>query len=148
MTHPYIIKMLVAALLLHITVSLSAQHRIIYSYDAAGNRTKKEIVTEPQKAPGNRQNAPRGRNNTGFTGRHDAEIHAQDDGRCIVTSIKGLTTGDRCHIEMYSALGAMVMRRDAGNGITVLDMDNMQSGVYLLRVAINDEAKTWKITKK
>lgn len=148
MSYSYIIKLLATGVLLNITVSLSAQHKIRYSYDAAGNRTKKELVIEPQKAPDNRQNVPPNHNNTGFTGRCNAEIYIEDDGCRIVTSIKGLTKGDRCHIEMYSAQGAMVMRRNAENGITMLDLANMQSGVYLLRVTINDEAKTWKITKR
>ncbi len=48
-------KILMVAVLYTSALSLSAQNKIRYSYDAAGNRIKREIVIEPQKAPENSQ---------------------------------------------------------------------------------------------
>lgn len=101
-----------------------------------------------RKAPENRQRAQKGRTGTFPDDRYKADITMDKEGICIVASISGIATGDRCHIEMYSAQGALVMRRDAGNGSTMLDIAGMQTGVYLLKITINDNCKTWKITKK
>lgn len=141
-------KTLVITVLFSVTLSLSAQNKIRYSYDAAGNRTNREIVIEPQKAPEAPHKAPRGKNNRGFDGKYTAGIHNNDDGNRIVASVDGLKTDDRCRIDMYSVQGELVMQRDMDNGSTVIDMGSMQNGVYLMRITINGMSETWKITKK
>ena len=65
-----------------------------------------------------------------------------------MASVNGLKTDDRCRIDMYSVQGELVMQRDMDNGSTVIDMGNMQNGVYLMRITINGMSETWKITKK
>lgn len=141
-------KTLAFTLLFSVTLSMSAQNKIKYSYDAAGNRTKREIVIKPQKSPEAPHKAPRGKNNRGFDGKYTADIHNNDDGNRIVASVNGLNTDDRCRIDMYSVQGELVMQRDMDNGSTVIDMGNMQNGVYLMRITINGMSETWKITKK
>lgn len=145
---PNIPKMIVVTVLFSVTLSLSAQNKIRYSYDAAGNRTKREIVIEPQKAPEAPHKAPGGKNNRGFDGKYTADIHNNDGGNRIVASINGLKAGERCRIDMYSVKGELVMRHDMDNGSTVIDMGCMQNGVYLMRITINGMSETWKITKK
>lgn len=141
-------RTLVFTLLFSVTLSMSAQNKIRYSYDAAGNRTKREIVIEPQNAPETPHKAPRGKNNRGFDGKYTADIHNNDDVNRIVASVDGLKAGDRCRIDMYSVQGELVMQHDMDNGSTVIDMGRMQNGVYLMRITINGMSETWKITKK
>lgn len=148
MTFTNIKMRLIIAVMLTIATSLSAQNKIKYSYDAAGNRTKKEIVIEPDKTPENKLNSPINRNKNGFSDRYKTEIHADNERKRIVTSIKGITTGDKCHIEMLSTNGALIMRYNTKNGNAVIDMTNMQDGIYLLKITINRETNTWKIIIK
>ncbi|WP_288318304.1 T9SS type A sorting domain-containing protein [Xylanibacter caecicola] len=141
-------KTIVVTVLFSVTLSLSAQNNIRYSYDAAGNRIKREIVIEPQKVPENSQKAPKGRNGNDFGGKYTADIRTDNNGSRIVTSIKGLTAADKCHIEIYSAHGALMMRCDMNGGSAVTEMSGMQDGVYLMRITVNGMSNTWKITKK
>lgn len=143
-----ILKVLAIALLFSATQSLSAQNKIKYSYDAAGNLVKREVLIEPQKAPENQQRAPEGGTATSFDGKHKADIHLDKGGDCIVASISGLTTGDKCFIEMFSTQGALVMRYNGSNGDTALDIGWMQTGVYLLKIEINGKFRTWKVTNR
>lgn len=89
-----------------------------------------------------------GRAESGFGGKYNAELKTDEAGSSIVASVSGMAAGDRCSIELFTLQGALVMRRDGGNGDTVLDIAGMQTGVYLVKIEINGQYKSWKVTKR
>ena len=82
----------------------SAQDRIGYSYDAAGNRVKREIVMPIPKAMAKQQTfAADGQAFTDMLRDHTVKIYPNPTEGALQVSISGLTGTDKCSLGVYTS---------------------------------------------
>lgn len=127
----------------------SAQDRIGYSYDASGNRVKREIVMPVPKAMAKQQNFSS--DNQSFSDMlrdHSIKIYPNPTKGALQVSISGLTGTDKCSLEVYTAQGAQVLTENVKTDNVDINISNQPNGVYLLQITINGKSTTWKIVKQ
>ena len=127
----------------------SAQDRIGYSYDAAGNRVKREIVMPVPKAMAKQQTfAADGQAFTDMLRDHTVKIYPNPTEGALQVSISGLTGTDKCSLGVYTSQGAQVLTENVKSDHVDINISNQPAGVYLLRITIKNHSTTWKIIKK
>ena len=127
----------------------SAQGTIGYSYDAAGNRVKREIVMPVPKAMAKQQTfAADGQAFTDKLRDHTVKIYPNPTEGALQVSISGLTGTDKCSLGVYTSQGAQILTENVKSDHVDINISNHPAGVYLLRITINNHSTTWKIIKK
>lgn len=127
----------------------SAQGAIGYSYDAAGNRVKREIVMPVPKAMSKQQAfAVDGQPFTDMLRSHTVKIYPNPTEGALQVRISGLTVTEKCSLGVYTAQGARILTEDVKTDHVDIDISNRPVGIYLLRITINNQSTTWKIIKK
>ena len=127
----------------------SAQDRIGYSYDASGNRIKREIVMQVPKAMAKQQNFFS--DNQSFSDMlhdHSIKIYPNPTKGALRICISGLKGTDKCSLEVYTTLGVQILVKKVDTDNFDIDISNQPNGVYLLRITINETATTRKIVKQ
>ena len=125
------------------SIATSAQSRIGYSYDAAGNRIKREIVM-------NRHQAKQSPSKSYEDMLSDKKIHIYPnptEGHLKV-EIQGYSENDQCCFALYDMTGKQLLQTEASGSFTELDLTNKENGYYVLHITINNETTNWKIIKK
>lgn len=126
-----------------------AQVRIGYSYDAAGNRIKREIVMQTPNAKAGRQSF--GSDAPAFSDmlcKHAVRIYPNPTDGILKVCFSGLGKTDKCSLGIYTAKGERVMAIEAASDNTEVNISSQPTGIYLLRITINNSSSTWKIIKK
>jgi len=127
----------------------SAQDRIGYSYDASGNRLKREIVMSAPKAMAKQQNfAVDSHAFTDMLRDHTVKTYPNPTEGALQVSISGLTGTDKCSLGVYTAQGAQVLTENVKTDNIDINISNQPNGVYLLQITINGRSTTWKIVKQ
>lgn len=126
-----------------------AQNKIGYSYDAAGNRIKREIVmsnpkTMVRKRPADNQDKTYSDRLNG----HSVQIQSNPTQGTLRINILGKEDTDRCKLEIYSMKGIQIMKNEMKGDIMDVDISNQPAGVYILKITINGNSTTWKIIKE
>ena len=125
-----------------------AQDRIAYSYDAAGNRVKREIVMLNSKAMAKQQIFSQEEQSLSeVVNDKSIKISANATSGILTISIPNLKSTDRCSLKIYSAKGMLILNEDIRTSSLDFDLSNHPAGIYLLRVSVNNTPTTWKITK-
>lgn len=127
----------------------SAQDRIGYSYDASGNRIKREIVMQVPKAMAKQQNFSS--DNQSFSDMlhdHSIKIYPNPTKGALRICISELKGTDKCSLEVYTTLGVQILVKKVETDNFDIDISNQPNGVYLLRITINERATTWRIVKQ
>ena len=134
---------------LFIMLILSLNHgygqRVQFSYDEAGNRTKRELVSIQEV---NRQDKKIQKFLTGNGLDRDITIETDKYSNMIHINAKGLTLQEEYNIAMYSIAGYLVLESQLTSaGYAEVDISHLPKGVYVLVVTNGTESKAWKITK-
>lgn len=125
-----------------------AQNRIEYSYDAAGNRIKREIVISATRAMAKEQAVDSLNLYSDKLNEHAVKIYPNPTRGALRVSISGLRSADECQIGVYSTHGAQIMLTAVNTDNVDIDISNQPTGIYLLKITINKKSTTWKIIKK
>lgn len=142
-------KFLLLFYLALLPVVSSAQDRIGYSYDASGNRVKREIVMPVPKAMAKQQNFSS--DNQSFSDMlrdHSIKIYPNPTKGALRICISGLKGTDKCSLEVYTTQGMQILAEKLKTDNTDINISNQPNGVYLLQITINGKSTTWKIVKK
>ncbi len=144
--------LLLYLLLLPILFSFG-QDKIGYAYDAAGNRVKREIVLPVRKTKSKHGTAkPVSHDLSDRLSGHTVTVSPDPSGGSVTVRLSNLSASDRCTVAAYTTQGAAVFSSQlvAGNGYAVarVDLSRQPAGVYLLKITINDNTSTWKVTRK
>ena len=137
------------AILTLLPVVSSAQGRIGYSYDAAGNRVKRQIIMPVPKTMAKQQNFSS--DNQSFSDMlcyHSVKIYPNLSKGVLKICIFGLKDSDKCSLGVYTTQGVQILAKKIKTDNTDVDISNQPNGVYLLQIAINGKSTTWKIVKK
>ena len=137
------------AILTLLPVVSSAQGRIGYSYDAAGNRVKRQIIMPVPKTMAKQQNFSS--DNQSFSDMlhdHSIKIYPNPTKGALRICISGLKGTDKCSLEVYTTLGVQILAKKIETDNIDINISNQPNGVYLLQITINGKTTTWKIVKK
>ncbi len=126
-----------------VILSSSAQ-KIGFAYDATGNRIKREIVVSRDLKKSNK------------TAENDASFYdtlenktiriTRTSSNTIVVSILNFDSKDVGFVDLCSINGMRVYLQNLPASEINIDMGSLPSGLYILRVRINDNSTTWKIS--
>ena len=120
---------------------MQSQVIVNYSYDAIGNRIKREIVLSRSME-----------NNfkplTETLSEKSISIYPNPTDGLLKISISGWETTDKCKFTVYSLKGSLIQEISVTSSITEIDLGNETNGVYLLNIELNESKSTWKIIKK
>lgn len=123
-----------------------AQNIIYYSYDAAGNRVRREIVL-------NRQNSPQQPSNSPYYSDQLAEdyrikIHPNASDGIVRVEVISMNNSYEGMVIAYSLSGTKVQECKVVNGNAYINLGDSPKGTYILHVDINGKTTDWKIIKK
>lgn len=126
------------------TILSSAAQKIGFAYDAVGNRIKREIVVSRDLKKNNRT----AENDTSFYDTlEDKTIRiTRTSSNTIVVSILNFDSKDSGFVDLCSINGMRVYLQNLPASEINIDMGSLPSGLYILRVQINDNSTTWKIS--
>lgn len=131
------------SLLLCLCSSNSFADRIVYSYDASGNRTSsREIIFRGGNSQDN-DSVPR---------RHDLSlcritIYPNPTEGQLRVEITGTESFDGASITIYNASGTVVYQDSELDAVNDIDITQCPNGIYLLIIRIDGETSSWKIIK-
>lgn len=127
----------------------TAQSKIGYAYDAAGNRIKREIVMPASRAMAKQQGLGSERQMFSDMLRdHTVKIYPNPTEGALRVSISGLKDADKCSLGVYTSQGAQVLTENVKTDNVDINIGNHPAGIYMLRITINNNSTTWKIIKK
>ena len=138
---------LAIALLTTIPTVAKAQN-VSYTYDAAGNRIKREIVMSRQQSPTRSAKTEEQESFSEMLAQKQIKIHPNPTSGLLKVEVLGLEPDDVCQLRLFTASGQQIINREATSSTTSLDISSRPNGVYLLRISIGKDETTWKIIKK
>lgn len=118
--------------------------KVLFSYDNAGNRVKREIVIEKKSAPSN----DGADCFSDMLSEKEIKIYPNPTEGLLNVEINGYYDSDECHISVYNMSGQQIHTIDVTSPVTEVDITTQSKGMYLLLIIINGEESTWKIIKK
>ena len=140
-----IMKGIKAILLICIFIGLYTHaQKISFAYDAIGNRVRRELVmSQPTKSNANNRED----SYYDLLGDRTIQLIHTPEG-LIKIYIPDFDENDIAHIDVNSISGVLVLVCDIKDPLTVVDLHGQPNDIYILRVVINGNYTTWKITKK
>lgn len=124
------------------SLSLSAQKKVMYAYDAAGNRIKKEILFEQS------QSKSQVVAYSNMLDEKEIKIYPNPtEGELRVEIFNELKKTEGI-VTVHGNNGAMIYTTPIINGSASLDISSCPNGLYILHVKIGDSVSSWKIIKR
>ena len=117
--------------------------KIGYSYDAAGNMVKREIILS-RTLPDEYQP----KIYSEMISSKEVKIYPNPTDGLLKVDIIGLGDEDHCAIAIFSISGICIVRVPNTGVSTDLDISSHSNGIYILKVNINGDETSWKIIKK
>lgn len=118
--------------------------RVIYNYDASGNRTRarKEILLRGEHSPED-DSQPR---HESLSLRRVTIYPNPTEGELII-EITGGDSFEGASITIYAASGGIVYYNEEINTVNKIDLTPCPRGMYLIMIRIDGETSSWKIIK-
>lgn len=124
------------------SLSLSAQKKVMYAYDAAGNRIKKEILFEQSQSKSQIVAY------SDMLDEKEIKIYPNPtEGELRVEIFNELKKTEGI-VTVHGNNGAMIYTTPIINGSASLDISSCPNGLYILHVKIGDCVSSWKIIKR
>lgn len=126
-----------------------AQNQIGYGYDSGGNRVKRKIIMTSPKGMA-KPEAFHSQNQIYVEAlrEHTVSIYPNPTEGDLMVRILSLTDSDKCVWWIYTNQGKQILTGKVVNGCVDININNQPSGIYLLKITINNQSTTWKIIKK
>ncbi|MDR1717585.1 MAG: T9SS type A sorting domain-containing protein [Prevotella sp.] len=125
-------------------VSIQAQNKISYAYDAAGNRTERIIVLATKSAEAKTE--------TFFTeelAERTIKIYPNPTDGFLKVEIGNTEGIKNCTITITAMnTGKQIKKQKATLPVTDIDISNQPFGVYVMLIDIDGQYTSWKIIKK
>ncbi len=138
-------KHLILFILLCISSHIGYGQHIRFTYDDAGNRIRRELVTIQEV---NTQDRKMQKFLTGNNLDSEITINADKSSNLIHINTKDRKLQGEYKIAMYRIAGYMVLESKLSiTGYAEVDISQLPKGVYVLVVTNGTESKAWKITK-
>lgn len=123
--------------------------RIIYTYDASGNRTlrEKEIVYRTRSVVDGESDEPEEYSDT-LSVYNKVTVYPNPTEGLLRIDITGMERVGRSSLSAYSQSGQLLMGVSPLSDSNEIDLTGYPSAVYYFVIAIDDKTSTWKIIKK
>ena len=131
---------LIISILFLLPLIVSSQTIVNYTYDAAGNRIKREIVLSRSM-----ENTEKPLTET--LSRKSISIYPNPTAGLLKISISGWETTDKCKFTIFSLKGALIQEIQVSSSVTEIDLSDESDGMYLLNIELNESKSAWKIIK-
>ena len=116
-----------------------------YSYDNAGNRTKREIVFTRSEAMEDEENV---KSFSEMVSEHEIQIYPNPTEGDLNVSISNISNDNQAAITLYDISGRLLKKEDATTGRVNIDISGVANGIYIMQIMIDEKVTTWKIIKK
>jgi YD repeat-containing protein len=140
-------KLVVFFLVALAALTVRAQQKLTYAYDAAGNRVSRTIVLGTRNA-----GVATEQTDSVFFEESLAEtsvkIYPNPVQNELTIRITGYENGWNGEFAVYSISGAMLMHRRLQGETTSVDMSRQLPGTYILHIVLKGERSVWKIMKQ
>lgn len=137
---------IILGLVLFCSVSTTAQNKIGYSYDASGNRIERTIILQAAREA--RQSSEIESSLTDNIDSRNIRIYPNPTQGQLRVDISSLGSEDICTLSVYTAGGQLILSDPKAGVSNNIDISSQVSGLYLLKITINENSSTWKIIKK
>ncbi len=138
-------------LLLLGAMTVSAQSRVHYTYDNAGNRLTQQTLFDEQarnqllgSGLDRRDGSTQSRQVAGST----VSVTTYTGTGQVTVEVLPLDPSDDCQLAVYSLSGHQVANLQVASTQTTLDLSDSPKGIYILLVRLNGGTATWKIIMK
>ncbi|MBO7111411.1 MAG: T9SS type A sorting domain-containing protein [Bacteroidaceae bacterium] len=131
-------------LLFFICFESAKADRIIFTYDASGNRiySEKEILIRGDESQ-NRDKKPRLQDLSLF----HITIYPNPTQGQLRVEITGAESLEGASITIYSSSGSVIYYDNALDTVNDMDLTPCPNGIYLLMIRMGGETSSWKIIK-
>ncbi|MBD8348454.1 leucine-rich repeat protein [Dysgonomonas sp. HGC4] len=117
-------------------------NQILFTYDPAGNRIKREIILA------NTRSAEQPVSFIDIVDNQKVVIYPNPTRGALTVEVSGTVPGKSDIIQIYNMQGHLIKHQSMENIRTSLDISAQPKGVYLMKIIINQKATTWKIIKE
>lgn len=135
-------------LLMAVAATTATAQNVSYTYDAAGNRIKREIVMNRNSAPAVNTQEEREEVYSEMLSKKQVSIYPNPTSGMLKVEVLNLGDGENCTLRIFNSAGVQITSTHMTSTTAALDISNQPNGIYFLRVAIGKEESTWKIIKK
>lgn len=125
--------------------TLYGQNVVKYSYDNAGNRTKREIVFTRSEAMEDEENV---KSFSEMVSEHEIQIYPNPTEGDLNVSISNISNDNQAAITLYDISGRLLKKEDTTTGRVNIDISGVANGIYIMQIMIDEKVTTWKIIKK
>lgn len=142
----------VAVLVTTWSACLQAQTKayyVSYAYDADGNRVSRTVRLGSDRDDRSQPDTAAVARYTDCIDECEISIYPNPTtGRVSVGMTSPTEEGVAFTAALFSPLGALITRREAGTFPAEFDLSGLSPGVYMLELRLGDETRTWKIIKE
>lgn len=140
-------KIILLTNIMLVALTIQAQQRLSYAYDAVGNRIGRSIVLDTRRANVSTNNA----DSVFFEemlADKQIKIYPNPVQSQLTIAVEGFETGIQGEFSLFNIAGIVLARQRITNGMTYVDMSRYIKGIYLLNIKINGESTHWKVIKE
>lgn len=138
-------KLLFIAFVFCTTTYVHAQNKIKYSYDSAGNRTKREIVLSATRSILSEENEQVPYIEEMQS--HEIKIYPNPTKGILNIKITGLDKA-KGFISIYNIVGKLIEKTELSDNNQTFDLSAQPNGIYIMQIRIEDKISSWKIIKE
>lgn len=135
-------KIIFLALLLVSALTTKGQQQLSYVYDAAGNRISRTIVVGAHNIEGE---APRTYIDT-IDGRQLA-INTGNGQPQLTIAVEEYNSSLTGEYSILDKKGTLLAKEELSNGTTLVEMEELPSGSYILNILLNGHPSRWELVK-
>jgi len=140
------------ALLTALTVIGQKEHKIEFTYDAAGNRTGMHLIEFTKDDGTGAKSSDKKAIARVFTqnaGKRQITVYPNPSEGFITVEITGGKKRETSTVEIFNLSGKNIIRKEKVRNRSKLDLSELPSGTYILKVLTNaKDICTWKIIKR
>ncbi len=139
---PIMKNFIITGFLLLIPILLLGQNAVKYTYDASGNRVKREIVLT--------KSAVETRSDlfTEELANRTIKIYPNPTEGQLKVEVSDFEGSKSVGLTIVNMQGQIVLKKKMNSATEELDMSGEASGLYILQINIDGENSSWKIIKK
>lgn len=119
--------------------SVYGQNVVRYSYDATGNRIKKEIVLSKEKM---NESDTDEQSYSDMLDKHDIQIYPNPTEGDLTINISNMNSSNQVSIMLYEVNGSLVKQQKVENGQTRMDIRDKVAGIYMMQINIDGKSTT------
>ena len=143
-----VLKNILIPLFMAVVTTTATAQNVIYTYDAAGNRIKREIEMNRNSSPTRSAQEKQEDVYSEMLSKKQVRIYPNPTSGMLKVEVLNLDEGDNCSLRIFNSAGSQITSTHTTSATASLDISSQPDGIYFLRIAIGKEESTWKIIKK